>query len=178
MAAAHIEQTRREDLTGDARIDLLLLGKLEAEPEVLRTILAKSLEASAKHWSPSEQSRWGDIHTARFTHPIRSEAEWSLPPIPKSGSPDTVNVSARDKDNVQTVGASLRVICDVGEWDNSIAVNTPGQSGDPRSQHYSNLTALWASGQYFQLAYSPETVARLADMRYAIEPSVQNRNLA
>lgn len=178
MAAAHIEQTRREDLTGDACIDLLLLGKLEAEPEVLRTILAKSLEAAAEHWSGGEESRWGDIHTARFSHPMRSEAEWSLPPIRKSGSPDTVNVSARDKNNVQTVGASLRVICDVGEWDNSIAVNTPGQSGDPRSQHYSDLTALWASGQYFHLAYSPETVARLADTHYVIEPSVQNRNLS
>lgn len=177
-AAAHIEKTRREDITGDARVDLMILDRLEREPIDLRAILARSLEAAAKHW-PDVGESWGDIHTARFIHPICSEAPWSLSPLPKSGGPDTVNVSARDRNRVQTVGASLRFICDVGEWDNSVVINTPGQSGDPRSEHYSDLASPWASGQYFQLAYSPEAVAGVAQAQYVLEPeaSMKNRNL-
>ncbi|MDQ3942857.1 MAG: penicillin acylase family protein [Actinomycetota bacterium] len=28
---------------------------------------------------------------------------------------------------------------DVGNWDNSLLMNTPGQSGDPCSSHYADL---------------------------------------
>ena len=33
----------------------------------------------------------------------------------------------------QTSGASYREILDTGDWDHSLAVNTPGQSGQPGS---------------------------------------------
>jgi penicillin amidase len=45
----------------------------------------------------------------------------------------------RSGDFALTVGASFRMIVDVGRWDRSLAINTPGQSGDPGSPHYRDL---------------------------------------
>jgi penicillin amidase len=50
------------------------------------------------------------------------------------------------------------MIVDVGRWDNSRAVNHPGQSGDPQSPHYRDLAPLWRDGRYFPLLYSRKAV--------------------
>lgn len=54
--------------------------------------------------------------------------------------------------------ASYRQVIDVGNWDGSLAINTPGQSGDPNSQHYRDLAPMWANGKYFPLLYSRTAV--------------------
>jgi penicillin amidase len=48
---------------------------------------------------------------------------------------------------------------DVGNWDASVFVNVPGQSGDSRSPHYSDLAPMWAKGEYAPLLYSDAAVA-------------------
>jgi penicillin amidase len=60
----------------------------------------------------------------------------------------------------QEGGASYREILDTSDWDRSVAVNTPGQSGQPGSPHYSDLLPLWDEGRYFPLLYSREAVER------------------
>ena len=54
----------------------------------------------------------------------------------------------------QTSGGSFKLIADTEDWDSSIGINTPGQSGDPASPHYRDLFDLWAKGRYFPVAYS------------------------
>ncbi|WP_409976182.1 penicillin acylase family protein [Xanthomonas graminis] len=54
----------------------------------------------------------------------------------------------------QTIGPSARLIIDLGNWDNSRAVNYPGQSGDPACQHYRDHAPLWLQGKYFPLLYT------------------------
>jgi penicillin G amidase len=61
----------------------------------------------------------------------------------------------------QVAGASYREIFDLADWDRSLAVNVPGQSGQsgqPGSPHYDDLLPLWREGRYFQLAYSRKAV--------------------
>jgi penicillin amidase len=60
----------------------------------------------------------------------------------------------------QTSGASFREILDTSNWDGSLAVNTPGQSGQPASKHYSDLMHLWDEGQYFPLVYTKKAVEK------------------
>jgi penicillin amidase len=55
-------------------------------------------------------------------------------------------------------GASYREVFDLSDWDKSVAVNVPGQSGQPGSKHYDDLLPLWISGRYFPLAYSKPAV--------------------
>ena len=70
--------------------------------------------------------------------------------------------SYRPSDFRVTAGASFRMVLDVGNWDGSVVVNTPGQSGDPFSPHYRDLAPLWAAGEYVPLVYSREAVERNA----------------
>jgi penicillin amidase len=50
------------------------------------------------------------------------------------------------------------MVLDVGNWDASRVINTPGQSGDPFNGHYRDLAPLWATGEYVPLLYSRQAV--------------------
>jgi penicillin amidase len=63
------------------------------------------------------------------------------------------------------------MVLDVGAWDNSMIVNTPGQSGDPASPHYRDLFPLWASGRYVPLRYSRAAVDADAETVIALTPA-------
>ena len=67
-------------------------------------------------------------------------------------------------------GASVRMVMDVGDWDNSMVVNTPGQSGDPASPHYRDLFPLWAAGTYVPLLYSRQAVEGQAERIITVRP--------
>ena len=58
----------------------------------------------------------------------------------------------------QSSGASFRVVIDTKDWDNSVATNSPGQSGNPNSNFYRNLYEDWANDRFFELYYSKEKI--------------------
>jgi penicillin amidase len=58
----------------------------------------------------------------------------------------------------------------VGQWDESVAINAPGQSGDPESPFYRNLAPLWAAGKYVPLLYSRPAVEAAAFRRFKLTP--------
>ena len=93
-------------------------------------------------------------------------------PAGKSGSGQTVGAAAyRSHDFRAVAGASFRMVLDVGNWDASLAVNSPGQSGDPASAHFRDLFPLWLAGEYFPLAYSRAAVERATERRIELVPA-------
>jgi penicillin G amidase len=70
----------------------------------------------------------------------------------------------------QTGGSSFRVVVDVGEWDASLFMNSPGQSGDPGSPHYSDLFGGWAANDAFPLLYTREKIESATEKRIMLEP--------
>ena len=70
----------------------------------------------------------------------------------------------------QSSGASFRVIIDTKDWDNSIATNSPGQSGDPSSPFYRNLYESWANDEYFKLLYSKDLILKNSHSRIVYSP--------
>lgn len=120
--------------------------------------------------------RYGDAknHYVRIPHPLDALVAESLStklspgPVARGGYANTLNATGNT--NNQTAGASLRVVIDVANWDAAIATNTPGQSGDPRSTHYSDLFARWARGEYAPLPYSTQAVDKRAEERVTIRP--------
>jgi len=83
----------------------------------------------------------------------------TLPAYPRGGNANTTNNTGYTGDDFAVVsGASFRMAVDVGEWDNTLATNAPGQSGDPRSPYYDNLLASWATDGSFPLVYSDGAV--------------------
>ena len=105
------------------------------------------------------QWRWGRMHTRSFTHAF--VPAFSLPTVERSGGAGTV---AAD-------GASYREIFDVSNWDRSLVINTPGQSGQPGSKFYGNLLQEWAGNKYFNLAFSKEAVEKVAAHRLTLTPA-------
>ena len=91
---------------------------------------------------------------------------------PLSGAGFTpMATSYRPSDYKLTSGASFRMVLDVGNWDASKAINTPGQSGNPDSPHYRDLAPLWAAGQYMPLVYSRAVVERETLQRIRLQPA-------
>jgi penicillin amidase len=62
-------------------------------------------------------------------------------------------------------------VVDTENWDNSVGLNTPGQSGDVNSPHYRDLYALWARGRYFPIFYSREKVESVAEKTLHLDPA-------
>jgi penicillin amidase len=125
--------------------------------------------ADPKKWS------WGELHVMRFRHSLdRAPGAAALtdpPPIPRSGDGNTVGASGYEGDSFEQVaGASYRELLDPGDWDRSLAVNAPGQSGQPGSPHYSDLLPLWSQGHYFPLLYSPAAVQTHSTDILVLEP--------
>jgi len=136
---------------------------------LLDSLREADADVSERMGSNMAKWRWGALHRAEFRHPL--SAEFNLPAVPRGGDGNTVNATGFATDFRQTTGASYRQIFDVGQWDNSVGTNVPGQSGQPGSPHYADLLPMWAAGEYFPLAYSREAVERYAASRLLLEPA-------
>jgi penicillin amidase len=125
--------------------------------------------------TPAEWS-WGRLHKAFFAHAAstvvdRPPQRLDVGPFDIGGSDSSpMNTHYRPDDFRLTIGASFRMVIDVGAWDNSVCVNTPGQSGDPRSPHYADLAPIWAAGEYIPLLYTQTAVEKAATKRIRLEP--------
>lgn len=122
--------------------------------------------------------RWGALHSAVFEHPLQavvdaetgSRLQVGRWPLGGSGS-TPMAATYRAADFALTSGASFRMVLDVGRWDDSRAVNAPGQSGDPSHPHYRDLAPLWAEGRYFPLLYTRDAIEKAAESKLVLRPA-------
>ena len=145
---------------------------------LLLSSLAKGYAATVKRLGSDPAAwQWGKLHRAVFVHPLADAVDPAtrrqlvVSDWPVGGSASTPMATSYSPSNYQlTAGASFRMVLDVGRWDDSRVVNTPGQSGDPASPHYRDLAPLWAAGTYFPLLYSRQAVERNATERLQLQP--------
>jgi len=135
----------------------------EIDPEnaaaTLRTAIATMEAEQGTDWT---KWRWGASN--RMARPHALVDTFDLPVVERPGDGTTVNVGVRSH------GASFREVLDVADWDNSVATSTPGQSGQPGSPFYRNLSRLWEDGEYFPLLYSRDAVTRNVAHRLLLLP--------
>ena len=67
-------------------------------------------------------------------------------------------------------GATYREIIDMGNLDASLTTNVPGQSGQPYSPFYDNLTVMYGRGEYFPMVFSRAAVDAAAAHRLVLAP--------
>lgn len=143
--------------------------------QVLLQTLDSAWEQTTQLLGPDPQKwSWGTLHTIRFRHSLDrlpgAASSLDLGPLSRPGDGYTVNATWVGSKFEQEGGASYREILDTADWDRSLAVNTPGQSGQPGSPHYSDLLALWNKGEYFPLIYSRQAVEANAQDRLVLAP--------
>jgi penicillin amidase len=147
--------------------------------QVMLSSLGKAVQAvRAQLGDDPTKWRWGAMHHALFAPAAAALADASLArqmtlgPLEVRGSASTPAAATWSPRLYHaTSGASVRLDMDVGDWDNSVAVNTPGQSGDPYSAHYRDLFPLWAGGDFFPLAFSDAAVEAAARDIYDLTPA-------
>jgi penicillin amidase len=142
--------------------------------EILLGSLGLAFAETARLLGPDPATwRWGALHRADFQPalPIAGrDAERRVGPVPIGGSGSTPMAMGTGPDFRVVSGASVRVVMDVGAWDNSMAINTPGQSGDPSSPHYRDLFARWATGNYVPFVWSRPRVVQEAERIINVTP--------
>lgn len=129
---------------------------------VLRDSLGAAVADVTDKLGPDASTwRWGRLHVAKFDHALMpladkaTAAQMQVGPLAFGGAANVPRAATYRRSDYHLIsGASFRMVLDVGNWDASRTINTPGQSGDPFSGHYRDLAPLWATGQYVPLLYS------------------------
>ncbi|MHA6694875.1 penicillin acylase family protein [Homoserinimonas sp. A520] len=175
-----------EDLLADARIDLDLMetpgsrlgpdaaGFLAAT--VAATLPAAVADVGDLLGTDRSGWAWGRLHVTRASHPLKAimqgidKSKLTAGPLPRGGSGDTVGNTAYGPNFVQSAGSTFRIVIDVGNWDASLAMNAPGQSGNMQSPHYTDLFEVWARGEAFPLLYARESIEAAAEHIIKLTP--------
>jgi len=150
------------------------------EPEARRNAIVEATLAAA--WREAVERgeddpadwRWDSLHHAQFTHPLSvllGDEQFDTCRVGKGGSGLTPNAADyRPDDFRMIVGASFRMVLDIGAWDNGVFVNAPGQSGDPRDPHYDDHLDVWGREDYLPLLFSRDAVEAATELRIVLAP--------
>ena len=176
-----------ESLSMKRMIDWLLApdGKFGEQPLAGRDeLLVRSLREAVTALEERLGSDWEMWHYgqpqykhATIPHPLSPAVHDKLRtrlepgPLPRGGNSFSVN-NTGNRDN-QPSGGSLRIIVDTGDWDQTMATNSPGQGGNPDGPHYADLFPLWAKGGYFPLFYSRSKVESVGSHALQLRPATQ-----
>lgn len=148
-----------------ARDSLLLLCMDRAVAD-----LTKRLGSDMDDWSYGQRK---NKHIT-ITHPLSDlvdkamQTKINLGPVARGGYAETVNATGPNLN--QTHGATFRILVDTEDWDKTLGINSPGQSGNPDSPHYRDLFPIWADNNYFPAYFSKEKVKSVAESTIILKP--------
>jgi penicillin amidase len=153
-------------------------GRFGSDPvkgrnEVLTKSLSEAVAELTKRLGPDmEKWKLGAYHYAKILHHMDKalrpdlQAQFDVGPLPRGG--DAYTITATGGGDAQNSGGSFKIISDTDDWDNSVGVNNPGQSGDVRDPHYRDLFEYWARGKYFPILFSRSKVESVAETRFML----------
>lgn len=138
--------------------DLMRLAFDEAIANLTRT-----LGADETKWT------WGEMVKARFPHPLSGApfigAQFTVPPFPQNGTGGllgaTVNVGS---------SVSMRLIADLSDLDKTQQGIALGESGLPKSPHWTDQLADWRAVTPREFPFSAAAVSKAAKESLTLEP--------
>lgn len=143
---------------------------------LVKAIEAAVAELEEKLGSDPSSWRWGALHTLYYNHsaarlPALREL-FNRGPFEMGGDIHTVNNTGHilRLGYRQLACASYRHIVDMADFDRSLSVHHPGQSGQPESPHFDDLAELYVRGEYHPQLYSRKAVEGAAEARLVLEP--------
>ncbi len=151
----------------------------EGWDRVVEDTLASAVK-TLRHRYGEDHGRWawGHIRTLTLKHPIGGRTLlgriFNLGPFPWGGDANTVGqaaVNPTDPSSNPLAIASLRMIADVGSWEDCRFSLPGGQSGNPLSPHYSDMLPLWRRAEGVPIAWSPERIDSVARTALRLSPA-------
>jgi penicillin G amidase len=164
------------DLLGNSESKLLaLMGGKEAALQLALegavAFLSKTLGSKLAGW------QWGKLHQVEFTHAMAIQKPmdkvFNAGPHPIPGDTDTVFQSSIRPDLPYAANLAIpsyRQIVDLADWDRSLWIKPPGQSGQLGSENFSDQVLPWLSGKYFPMLWSKDKVATYATRIQRMQP--------
>jgi penicillin G amidase len=175
---------RREPLTAEYLTDRELF-RCRALPELVEAgrlsgdeldgAVAAAWDRCTEVLGPDPSSwRWGDIHRARFAHPLGRMR--GLEPLfvaadhPLGGDEQTVRNAGFEGEGPFDVYVvpSWRAVYDLSNLDDSKGILPTGQSGNPASSHWNDQTDMWAAGELRPLPLTRAAVEAAATGRLTV----------
>ena len=135
--------------------------------------LASTLGANPEAW------RWDAIHRAHFVNPALGDTgigliddRFNRGPVPVAGGADLVNAAGWDATEGFEVDwlPSMRMLVDLGDLANSLAVHTTGQSGHVDHPHYDDMIPLWQEGRFSPMLWQRDEIERNAESIQVLIP--------
>ena len=123
--------------------------------------------------------KWGEAHVARHRHRPLTGQRWLAPifdiRVPSAGDGYTVNAGAMDFHSdaepfANRHAPSLRAITDLADPQASVFIHSGGQSGNPLSPHYRDLSAAWARGEYVPMVTERRRIEADGVQRLVLAP--------
>jgi len=160
------------------------IDNVEVFDDILRLAFADAVsELEDRFGKDTSKWNWGDMHTLTLTNTTLGES--GVPPIDAlfnrgpfrtSGSEILVNSTgwdaALETPIAYTVATypSERVIYDLSNFNNSLAIHTTGQSGHAYHPHYVDMTQLWADINYYPMWWNMESITADAEGHLVLTP--------
>ena len=146
--------------------------------ELLRDALRAALDRLTARFGPDMHAwKWGELHRVEPAHVLSQNGLlrrlFNRGSYPVGGDGDTPLQGAfRPAWPIEyaIVAPSYRVVYDVGDWDQCVAVLPGGQSGHPASPHYFDQFSLWLAGKARPMLWSREAVEREVESRMRLLP--------
>lgn len=156
-----------------------MLEWFEQQPQTLQEAIVTSTFTTAINTVSSLMAEDETYGGANFKHislehaldallDKEQKSQFNTEVLPRGGNSFTLNNTSGN--NKQTHGASFRIIVDTGDFTRALGMNSPGQSGDPRSMHYKDLYELWASDQFFPVYFLRKDVMAHQDQVIHLRP--------
>jgi len=145
----------------------LLRNALELAVVELEGLLGKKMQ----HWE------WGKLHQVVFQHALSAKKPldrvFNIGPIPMGGDTDTVcQSSSQPEEGYQAnlANPSYRQILDFSDFNRSLWVKPPGQSGRVGSSHFGDQVEAWKKGSFFPMVWDREEVEKVTPETMTISP--------
>ncbi len=108
---------------------------------------------------------WGHVRPLTLRHPLGEGGAlarvFNLGPVPWGGdskTPSQATALPTDPLGNPAFAATVRLVVDVGAWENSRFALAGGQSGNPLSPHYADQFPLWRRGEGVPIAWTEDEV--------------------
>ncbi|MEH2053957.1 penicillin acylase family protein [Nostoc sp.] len=156
--------------------------KVENRDQILRQSFIEAVNELERIQSKDPKNwNWGKLHTITFRNatlgksgvaPI--EALFNRGAFATSGNGETVNANRwrANKSFEVTDIPSLRMIVDLGNLDNSVAIHTPGQSGHAFHSHYNDMVEPWRKIEYHQMLWDSKNITANTTATLRLIPKV------
>lgn len=154
--------------------------EVEMRDDIIRRGLEDALAWLSENYGDNpEDWAWGNLHTVTFAHgafgPLNNPIVnliFNSKTYPAPGDQFTLNAATFTWNQPFTMvhGASQRMIVDMSDLDNSLAINNTGQCEQIFHPHREDLIPMWRDVQYHPMLFTRDAVETNADVILVLTP--------